>query len=358
MPRKRSVSANYQVAAGPAGSTGVHTLSNIRQLYGVTSVNWDYSQSKENVSILGQAARVARVAVEPPTISLNVTYNQASLDNEKSLGFVVNGQSGAFANILNGTEGDRNLFVARAADGLDAIGLAGANVEVQGYGNSTISSYAFEAAVGSFPTTSVGFQALEVVNYADGASEVIPAINTDTGLRATGLFTLPTFSGNPFGRDNVLLPGDITVDFSAATGFSYVLSGSCVQSVSVNVDFNRDPTQCLGLKTFGSNPVTFPIDLSFSADIFPGDLKTGSLSNFLCNSSGSTAVITIRRPNCTQGAGAIAYQATLRNLDWDGENSSIPADGSQQVATIAFLGSIGGANDVVNGLFLSGVSYT
>lgn len=355
--RKKSISANFGVAVGPSPATGIHTVNNIKELYGVTSVSYDTSQAKEDVLALGRAAPVDRVAIDPASLTVDITYNQANLDNENSLGLVVNGLSGAFAKIINGQADDRNIFIPRAAEGFDVNGLAGANLEVIGFGNATIASYAFEAAVGSFPTTTIGFQALEGVTYADGSAEVIPAVDPNTGLRATGLFTLPTFSGNPFGRDAVLLPGDVTVDFSNATGWAFVLSGTCVQSVSIDVDFNREADQCLGQK-YALNSIQFPIPVNFSADVFAQDLKTGSLSTFLCNNTGSNVVVTVRRPNCTQGAGAIAWQGTLRNLDWDSESLSVPADGSAAITTVNFVGFIGSSNDLSNGLFLSGISNT
>lgn len=359
MARKKSVSSNFSVAAGPSPADSPHTISNTHEIYGSTSFDYDLSQSREDVSVLGIAAPVARVALEPPTITMNLTYNQSNLDNEKSLGFVVDNSSGAFAKILNGQQNERNIFLARAAEGFDAVGLGGSSLEVLGFGNSTITSYAFEAAVGSFPTTTIGFQALEVVAYSDGSSEALPAIDPTTGLRATGLFTLPTFSGNPFGRDAVLLPFDINVDFSNASGFAYVLSGSCVQSVSINIDFNRTPTQCLGQRYFTSNDIQFPVPVNFSVDTFAQDLKTGSLSNFLCSNTGNKAVVTIRRPNClAPNSGAVAWRAELRNIQWDSESFSTTSDGSPNITTLNFVGNVGGSNDQINGLFLSGLSNT
>lgn len=353
--RRKTISANTALYVGPSPPEAVHTLSSVRSLENVTSWDHDIGQTKEAITVFGALAPADRIALEPPTISMNLSYNSTTLNNEFRLGLVTDGTSGAFSKILNGQADERNIFLARAGEGLDANGVAGAGMDVVGYGNAVISSYSFEAAVGDFPTTTVGFSALNIATYADGVSEIVPSIDSTTGLRHTGTFTLPAYTGSSPTGDAILLPGDITVNFGSLSGVVYALSGACVQGVNFQIDFGRTPIQCLGSKYYTSNTIEGSIPITFSADVFAQDLTVGSLASFLCNQTGGTASVTVRRPNCNQGAGAIAYYFELRNLDWIGENTTISNDGSPQISSFNFEGYLGGGADLTNGIFMSGI---
>ena len=187
MPRKKISSRNIALFAGPSPATGTHSTSSIKELYGIQSFSYEVTTSKEDISVFGQGASITREALDPAVVTLNTSYLVSNFDNEKSLGFEVRtpsgpntgNTSGAFASLLNTTKDERNYFAMIAADGTDAVTSA-ITTPCLGFGNGTITSYNFNAAVGSYPTATIAVEAIEIAYYLDSDTEIIPAINTAT----------------------------------------------------------------------------------------------------------------------------------------------------------------------------------
>lgn len=355
MPRKKLSPTNIAIFAGPSPATGTHTTSNIKEVFGVQSFSFDLSESKEDIFVFGKRAAETREALDPAVATFDLSYYLSNFDNEKSFGFVTNGVSGTFANLLNGTKDERNFFVMIAGDGNDAIGANPASTPCIGFGNATLSSYAFNAAVGSYPTSTLSFEAVDAEYYTDSDTERLPAINLTTGAIASGTFTLPTASGNALsGRDPVLRPRDITVNLSGASGIFHDLSSACVQSVDINVDFAREMQQCLGFKYRKESVIADAIPLTLAVEFLAKDMQSGRLSDFTCGTGDYRAIISIKRPSCNND-GSVAATFDMKGLSWESQSQDFTL-GQQSTVTINFQGTIGGANDVTRGLFTSGIA--
>ena len=355
MARKKLSPTNIAIFAGPSPATGTHTTSNIKEVFGVQSFSFDLSETKDNIFIFGKRAAELREALDPAIATFDMSYLLSNFDNEKSLGFVTDGTSGTFANLLNGSKDERNFFVMIASDGNDAIGSNPAATPCLGFGNVTLASYAFNAAVGSYPTATLSFEAIDAEYYTTSDTERLPAINLTTGAIAAGNFTLPTASGNALsGRDPVLRPRDITVNFSGITGLFHDMSSACVQSVDINVDFAREQQQCLGLKYRKESVIADAIPVTFAVEFLAKDMVTGRLSEFACGTGEYRAIISIARPSCN-GAGANAATFDLKGLSWESQSQDFTL-GQQSTVTMNFQGTIGGANDTTHGLFTSGIT--
>ncbi len=359
MPRKKLSPANVAIFAGPSPATGVHTTSNIKELLGLQSFSYDMSETKEDIFVFGKRANIGREGLEPPVISFDLSYYLSNFDNEKSLGMVVNGVSGAFADILNGTKDERNIFVMMAGDGLDAVGASPATTPNLGLGNATLSSYNFNAAVGSYPTVSLTFEAIDAEYYDTSDSESpLPAIDITTGAPATGSFTLPTASGNTLGnRDAVLRPRDITVNASGLTGLFHNLATACVQSVDIGIDFGREKQLCLGSKYRVESSLGDTIPITVALEFLAKDMITGRLSNFSCLTGEYNMNITIKRPSCLGTGAATAAYLEVRGLSWESQSQDFTV-GTNSTVTINFAGTVGGSNDFTKGLFISGIANT
>ncbi len=355
MARKKLSPTNIAIFAGPSPATGVHTTSNINEIRGVQSFSFDLSETKEDIFIFGKRAAETREALDPSVATFDLSYLISNFDNEKSLGFVTNGTSGTFANLINGTKDERNFFVMIASDGNDAIGSNPAATPCLGFGNCTLASYAVNAAVGSYPTATLSFEAIDAEYYTDSDAERLPAINLDTGAIAAGTFTLPTASGNSLsGRDPVLRPRDITVNLSGASGLFHNLGTACVQSVDISVDFAREQQQCLGFKYRKESVMADAIPVTVGIEFLAKDMVTGRLSEFSCGTGLYRAIVNISRPSCN-GVGANAATFDLKGLSWESQSQDFTL-GQQSTVTINFQGTIGGANDLTRGLFTSGIA--
>ncbi len=357
MARKKLSPANVALFAGPAPATGSHTPATIKELYGVQSFSFELTSTKEDIFVFGKKANVAREETEPASASFDLSYFLSNFDNEKSFGLVVDGSSGAFANILNGSKDERNVFAMIAGDGEDAIGSSPASTPCIGFGNATLASYGFNAAVGGYPTVNMTFDALDAAYYADSDTELIPAINIATNAAATGTFTLPTASGNVLGnRDAVLRPRDITCNLSGLTGLFHNVATACVQSVDIGIEFGREKQLCLGSKFRRENTISDTIPVTLALEFLAKDMITGRLSEFACQTGEYRAIITIRRPNCA-GTGTVASVFDVKGLSWENQSQDFTL-GANSTVTINFQGTIGGANDLTKGLFISGIANT
>lgn len=363
MPRKRTISQNIALLSGPMPSSGVHG-SNLNQVWAVTALGWDASISKEDIIIYGKGAPLGRESNDPPEVNLNYSYYITSTYNEKNtLGFNLNGTSSALGPLLAGND-DRNYFVFVAPEGQDAQQLNGAssNIAIYGLGNMFLSSYSLEAAVGGFPTASVQCQGLNVKTYTGGVSQPIPAVDPTTGLEiGTGVttFTVPTIlnlvTGNPSTMARtVLKQGDISVSLGNAGAPFMDYNSTCVQSVNLSFDLNRDAQNCLGSRFTTARNIQFPINVSFEVEMLAKEVITGSLANYFCDTGTYSAEVNMRIPTCGASTGTIALGYKLLNLAWESTNWNTSAGSDPQTVSTTWVGQIGASGDTTNNMYMSG----
>ncbi len=368
MPRARTIAGNLAVLVGPSPATGAQG-SSLTELWGLQSLDLNWSNPKEDVQIYGLYAPLTRETIESPEVSLNFSYLMSTLLNEDALGMDVyrgaTSTSQAFASIIAGTEAEKNYFIFVAPDGADAVGLSGSSsgISIYGIGNGFINSYSIEAAVGGFPTASVSVQGLNIRTYTGGVSQANPAVDPTTGIEVgTGsaganLFTVPTLINyyNTTGA-SVIKPGDITVNLANVGSVFHDYSAVCVQSFNISVDFNRNQQLCLGSKYAVSRDVTFPVPVNFEVEMLAKDVVTGTLTNVLCQTGLFNAFISMKAPSCT-GGGVERVGITLKRLSLEGQAWNTSVGSEPQTVTTTFIGQIGGTGDVSNGMFMSGAAY-
>lgn len=345
------------VAAQPTTGNANIPGSQVYELFNIQSFNWDYNSNLEPIYALGKRADIGRDSVDPPEITLSFEYYITNFDNENRIGLVCNGSSGVLAKIFNGAEDEKMYFNAVAPLGVDGIGSTPANNPCLGFGNAVISSYAFSASVGNYPTSTVNLTALGARGYLDSVAESpLPSVDTSTGLDLQGTFTLPTATGN-IGRDAIIRPGDIIVDFSTVSGLFYNLSGICVQSIDIDFDLGRENRQCLGNRYARSRDLGATIDLNTSITFQAPDIISGSVSNYFCQTGLYNANVIMRRPACF-GTGNQVMKFDIRGMRLNHEGAQVGLGNDGTTITLDFVSSIGSAADTVNNLYLSGSFLT
>ena len=349
-----------------ATGTGAHL-----QLKRVQSANYSFEITRQDVNQFGQLARIDALVLQSPTVSLDLSYYLADGFNERVLGFAV--QTGAIGSGVNFASGQmvssegRNFYIVTSAEGIDlnfdnasgtnvANGLSGKGVI--GVGNGFITDYTLNAAVGDLPTVSVSVEGLgfNAATYSSGVVGVpSPAINPESGTSVALTVQLPV----PGTGDGVtaLRPGDITLSFGGFTGSggtpTSTVDGSNnainIQSVSLSLPMSRTPIERLGSRFAFARVTDFPVTATMSVNALVNEVQARNLANMIDDGSERDITLSIKKPGSTEEA--VRYVFKAARLDSESYSSDI---GSNKSVDITFSTQIGGPNDSVHGIFVSG----
>ena len=200
-------------------STESNNHSELRRIQGA---NYGFTINRTDVNQYGHLSRIDAIALESPTVNFDMSYYLGDGYNEDALGFDIYGQSQFASGHLDSSSG-RNLFIVTTDKGIDSVGFESADsYGLIGIGNSFLSDYNVDLAVGAIPTVNVSFEASNimssngtVLNYITGD---LPSITTTGGEPIVGSVSmnLPLDSGSS--GPTALRPGDITLEFPGFDG--------------------------------------------------------------------------------------------------------------------------------------------
>lgn len=378
MPRNRIIYQSEALYAGPSPATGFHLTSGasnvpwagptgnslVNQLQRVQTANYSFTVDRTDINQFGQLAAIDRVILTNPTVSLDFSYILANLSNESDLGFTLNksgdtNEVSAISGFLNGTSDERNYFIRTVPEGNDAVNFSDStatNNGVIGIGNGFISSYSSEGSVGNFPTTTVNIEGLNMAFQKGTTGNYIPAVNPADGSSITYFYTLPTALQN--GSTGIasgisaLRPGDMTITIPQTSGGGVNTSTMNIQSYTLSFDLARTPIQKLGSKFAFARPIDFPLTVTLSVDAQVTDVNEGSINDLICNDSSTyNPSISIKNPACDNTDVIAKYTLKGAKLDSQEYSSDI---GSNKSVTLTFSAQVGGPQDTVRGLFISG----
>lgn len=378
MARNRIIYQSEALYAGPSPATGFHLTSGasnvpwagptgnslVNQLQRVQTANYSFTVDRTDINQFGQLAAIDRVILTNPTVSLDFSYILANLSNEFDLGFTLNksgdtNEVSAISGFLNGTSDERNYFIRTVPEGNDAVNFSDStatNNGVIGIGNGFISSYSSEGSVGNFPTTTVNIEGLNMAFQKGTTGNYIPAVNPADGSSITYFYTLPTALQN--GSTGIasgisaLRPGDMTITIPQTSGGGVNTSTMNIQSYTLSFDLARTPIQKLGSKFAFARPIDFPLTVTLSVDAQVTDVNQGSINDLICNDSSTyNPSISIKNPACDNTDVIAKYTLKGAKLDSQEYSSDI---GSNKSVTLTFSAQVGGPQDTVRGLFISG----
>jgi hypothetical protein len=223
-----------------------------------------------------------------------------------------------------------------------------------------VSDYSVELAVGSLPTVNVTVEGANMNSSNYTGMIPNPAINQEAGTKV-GTFSLlpdPTQDGGITGAlgaapITALRPGDVTLTLTDVNGLSLVKldgDGSAhVQSASISLPLSRSPIDRLGSRFPFAREVDFPVTATMNISAIVADSQLGNLADLL-NSGVQEASLMVKD---TTTANAIQYKMKGLKIDSQSFSSSI---GSNKTVDITFSTQIGGPNDELNGVFMSGIN--
>lgn len=354
------------VYAGPSPATGFQWLTGFNNVYTgansgqnqisslerVQTVSDSFTLERTNVNQLGQLAYVSQELINQPNIPVQISWIQASAANESKIGLYVSGDQGAIRNILNRTQDNRNLFIAVAPEGQDAIDYTG-QMQVFQLNNSFFESYSSEASVGGFATANATFQAVNYSTSTGSINQTLNAIDLNNGSIVPGLlYTLPTATTGIVGAVPALRYSDITATISGVQGL--VTSDLKLQSYRLDFNTNLQNLLKLGSRFAYTKIPTFPVNLNCTLSANYGDLATGSLSNLFCADNPFNIHINLYQPGCG-GYGPVVLKYDLLGVKMVSQDFGAQDVGSNTATVnMTFLGQIGGSDDTRTNLRISG----
>jgi hypothetical protein len=272
--------------------------------------------------------------------------------------------SGNFASGHLTSSSGVNFFIATSPDGQDLNKVPGAaldtNDTVIGVGNCYVSDYSVELAVGSLPTVNVTVEGANMNSSNYTGKIPNPAVDQESGTKIGTFSELPdpTQDGGITGAlgaapITALRPGDVTLTLTDVNGLSLVKldgDGSAhVQSASISLPLSRSPIDRLGSRFPFAREVDFPVTATMNISAIVADSQLGNLADLL-NSGVKEASLMVKD---TTAANAIQYKMKGLKIDSQSFSSSI---GSNKTVDITFSTQIGGPNDELNGVFMSGIN--
>jgi hypothetical protein len=359
MARNRVIYQSEAIYASKnATSTGTGDHESLER---VQSANYSFNISRQDVNQFGQLGKVGSMVLEAPTVSMDTSYLLTDGFNERALGFYVQTGTAGSGSFISGHLNDgsgRNFYIKTIAEGPDTVGAAAAaGDDVIGIGNAYLTDYTLDLAVGSLPTVSVSFEAANI-NASAGTSIALPSVSQAAGTVIAGTVGLPVATS---GVSNLiaLRPGDINVNIASMDATTFVdltpdLGGDSahIQSASLSIPLSRSPLQRLGTKYSYARAVDFPIQATLSVNAIVNEVTAKNLATIIDNESGYTVTLTL---NNEAGTKAIEYTIKGAQIQSESFSSSI---GSNKSVDLTFVTSVGGPNDLLNGVFVSGANIS
>lgn len=373
MSRNRTIYANEAVFASQyATSTGTGAHAQLRR---VQSFGHSEEVTSESIQQFGNTARIGTIVLSSPTVTEDITYLLGDGYNETALGFYVQSPTArptqaGFASGHMVTSSGVNLFELITPEGIDANVVSGpaalSGYGVNGFGNTFLSNWSLNAAVGGFPTVSVSLESLNANHETYACQGTITGVNTPaisatagTALAQNSGVRLPIpVVGTGAGIPLALRPGDLSISWGSLTGESstilspfYKLAGDegfHVQSIDLAIPLSRTPIERLGTRFAYARTLDLPITTTLSVSAIVNEQVRRNLASAIDDTTEHQVNITINQPD-----GSAACVLTMKGARFDSQSSSLDI-GSNKTVDIQMSAQIGSINDTDRGIFFSG----
>jgi len=361
------------ITAQNIGTDGFH------QIHRVQSANYSFAINRTDVNQFGNLARIDTAVIEAPSVSLDFSYLLTDGTNEDKLGITVDKDNSgvspstytpsaglevaasAISGLLSNTSG-RNYHILTTKEGTDAAdntsAAAGEGSTIISIGNGFITNYSMEASVGAIPTASVSVEGMNIRSDNATTELSLPSVDPDAGTVGAGTFTLPDAVKGSVG--DVLKPGDVQLILGNPALISNLTDGTTansahIQSVNIGLPMGRSALQRLGSSFGFSREVDFPVQVSVGVSAIMADIRDAqSLFTELYANNKHDLVFVLRKPDtggAKKGRSQVAFMVKNAVLESESFSSSI---GDNKSVDLSFTATVGGPEDITNGLFISG----
>tara|TARA_Y100000592_G_C5482423_1_gene326497 strand:- start:114 stop:1484 length:1371 start_codon:yes stop_codon:yes gene_type:complete len=375
----------------PLGATmgGQRRASVLNQFSRVQSANYSFTINRQDVNQFGQLGRIDSIILESPTVALDFTYYLTDGENERLLGFNVDGVSSCVSGRLLADKSEgQNFFILTTKEGEDAIGNklndSDSDQGVIALGNGFLSDYSVDMSVGALPTASVSIEGFNISSDVGTTGNVNPAIDPLDGTYLKNFngrqYTVPVAiknnaSGEAGIQESALRPGDIALDLedsaliSSQVGNTDGKTSAHIQSCSISVPLSRSVLERLGSNFGYTRVVDFPINATMTISALVADLKSGNLIERIYEeeedqtsaryglAKAHDLTVTLRKPVAKAylpgQTSDIGMKFTMKNAVLESESFS-SAIGDNKSVDLTFTTQISGPQDLDNGMFIFG----
>jgi len=349
------------------------------QLDRIQSANYSFTINRQDINQFGELGRIGYVALEPPTVNLDLTYYLTDGSNERALNFYVKTGTAVEKTFLSGHMisdfSGQNFYILTSTEGNDVNNtsgdVAGAGNYIKnaiGIGNAYITNYTLDAAVGNLPTVSVSFEAANmnavtgVTSSPGGWSGLqLASIQPESGLSYSGTGVTLGTGKTSLGNSNItaLRPGDITLNLTAFDvdfqGAFVAVSGTNaihIQSASLAIPLARTPIQRIGSRFAFARPLDLPAAATLSVSAVVNEMTAENLAGILDLTIEKDVTLTINNPTTATSTPAVTYTLKKCRLDSESFSSSV---GGNKTVDLVFSTQYSSLNETGRGIFVSGV---
>jgi hypothetical protein len=366
MPRNRTIYNALALYTDQVGAQVMQTgLGEVLQLSRVQTFDEDFSRNFTDINQYGNLASVDRLEVESPTVTASFSYYLTNGFNDHAIGLAAAPTSFPEANIVTAIGGllskvtdEKNYYLLIVDEGNDAAGFRGATSGAIAIGNAYLTSYSVNVAVGDIPTAEVEVEGLNVAVYQNttGVSgALLPAISPSDGAKITDKFFRLPAAVSATGIPSALIPGDITFSIPNNSTMGFTETDLKVQDFTLSFDLNRTPLQKVGNRFAFSREIDFPVTATLELNAEVGDFGNGNLVDLLCNETGQNFTINMKQPGCgADKPTALSFFFRGAKLTSQSFTSAI---GDNASMTASYEIQLGGIQDKVRGVFISGSYY-
>lgn len=362
----------------------------VQQLHRVQSANYSFTINRTDINTFGQLARIDAIALEPPTVNLDFSYLPTDGFNERNLGFHLQGADSVGLNMtsedinasthhIRQEDAGKNFFILTTPEQTDAFHEQNNWPDetartVLGLGNGYITDYSFEASVGSLPTTSTTVELYNATSTVGSSGQLVPSVNLEEGTALEGIhYTLAhpkeyrgddggaSPSTGEFGATSIsaLRPGDITLSLPQKLALIPDVEGDGsfhIQSFNLSMPLSRSPIDRLGSRFSFARVVDTPVVATLSVSALLSEVGTGNLANLIDDCDEHDIQIKVKANQACD----VNNKFDSLIIDFRGariESESISSDiGSNKSIDLSFTAQIGGPDDKLHGVFISGAN--
>jgi hypothetical protein len=216
----------------------------------------------------------------------------------------------------------------------------------------------FYNATATIGTTGV---AIPGVNLAEGnpAKDYKFSLGHPEVLRGDDQGASPSTGTFGYAALSALRPGDISLELPEELSMFSKISGDGaihIQNFSLSLPLSRSPIDRLGTRFAFSRVVDLPVVATMSVSALMSDVGEGNLALILDDCKEHDIKVTMRgNKSCVAGDSFDAMIINFRGAKIDSE--AISSDiGSNKSIDLTFSTQIGGAGDLLHGVFISGAN--
>lgn len=350
----------YDVLAafvGPDNVSGNIASGDIKQLSRVQSSNYNIEIQRDNVMGLGTSFANDTVK-ESPFVNLSMEYLVTNGENEKNIGFVVDGTHGS---LLNMDSGVRDYFIL--------VNKPSETPIVMGVGNGVLMKYAVSAQVGSFVKANIDVRGFNIKVDMGTSGNYVPHVNVSGKQSSSITYQLPPVQQDTKSRtvggieDNIYVgPGNLEIKFPNNSAFGMVLSGdakSHLQSFDFNVSLDRNEITKIGNRYPFKRCLSLPTSLTLSANFILSNFVADNIQNYFCQAH-EDIEINVKSNTCTNTDMFWQSQGSKDKLKYLFKGMKMQSFASSDTLTdrksvsITWAVPIGNILDLNRNLFMSG----